>query len=732
MKELKQHFISSSSEYREGAVHVFWQKFAAQNVKSAVLFMTALGIYDVSVNGIDVQEQYFAPGYTYYPRDLFYQKMDVTDAIHNGENILKVYLAQGWYCGRFTFDNKTQIYGDQPAVSWVLQIETMDGRKSEIVSSPDVTELASPYAYAGFYDGEIYDATVMEQEIGKAVPYTGAVPDHLEETFTKVRLQEEMPVRAVMQREDSTILDFGQNFAGVITIDPGELPEGTTLTIRHGEILNADGSLYTANLRKAKAEIVYTSGHEKKIYIPKFTYMGFRYAELKGAPYHEGMISARALYSEMKRTGYFQCSNAMVQQLYENQVWGQKSNYVEIPTDCPQRDERMGYTGDGHVYALTGSYNFDTRDFFRKFLKDIRYSQTDNSEGYIPSTVPAQGPAEIGFLNMLGWGNAVTIIPEMLEQQFGSRTALEEQYESIRAFTEMEIRKMGKDQLWIGVNLGDWLMPGKNMGWMAVHNNPVSNSFIVHDLEVISRLAEALGKKEDAERYRHQLELTRTAYQNKFIRKNGKIRGDYQGAYVMALTYVVTEETLRRKMLGYLIRDIRKNGLNTGFFATEHLLPLLADHGESRLAYDLLLQENCPGWMYEIKKGATTVWERWDAIRPDGSVNEAKSGGDNMVSFNHYAFGSVGEFYYRYILGIRPLEPGYRKALIRPYPDVRLGSVSGSYASVNGRIAVAWKYTGKEEVSISAELEMPGRIELPDGRTMDVTAGKYEYVVKTG
>jgi alpha-L-rhamnosidase len=235
-EELKKYFISSPSEYREGAVHVFRQKFAAQNVKSAVLYMTALGIYDVFVNGKDVQEQYFAPGYTYYPRDLFYQKMDVTDALQNGENELKVYLAQGWYCGRFTFDNKIQIYGNQPAVSWVLQLETADGKKTEITSSADVTELTSPYGYAGFYDGEIYDATTVETETGKAVPYTGAVPEHLEETFTKVRLQEEMPVRAVMQREDSTILDFGQNFAGVITIDPEELPEGTMLTIRHGEI----------------------------------------------------------------------------------------------------------------------------------------------------------------------------------------------------------------------------------------------------------------------------------------------------------------------------------------------------------------------------------------------------------------------------------------------------------------------------------------------------------------
>ena len=729
MEELRKQWITSEKEYREGEVFVYRQKFTASQVKKAVFYGTALGVYEAELNGTKIGRQMFAPGFSYYPRRVLYQTHEVTELLREGENTLTVYLGQGWYCGRFLCENQTQIYGEQPAVAWILELEDAAGSR-KIVSDETVEELESPYEYAGEYDGEIYFADGRENVTGHAAAYTKETPFALEPTLTEVRLQDEMSVRETTVQGDVTILDFGQNFAGIVEIDPSFL-KNETITIRHGEILNADGSLYTANLRKAKATIVYHAGAEKKKYRPRFTYMGFRYMELSGAAYQPGMIRAYALHTEMKRTGYFSCENPLVQKLYENQVWGQKSNYVEVPTDCPQRDERMGYTGDGQVFALTGAYNFNTDAFWKNFLRDLELGQLDNTEGYVCATVPQTGPAGIGFISMLGWGNAVTILPEMMYRQFGDEEALPRQYESMKLFVEAEIRKMGKKNLWIGPSLGDWLAMGKGIAWQAMHNNPVSNAFIVHDLKVISETAERLGKREDAARYRRQLAATTDAYIKKFVSKNGIVAKDYQSAYIMALKYVLPEGELRERVRKNFVANIRKNGLQTGFFATEHLLPLLVEAGEQKLAYDVLLQENCPGWMYQVKCGATTTWERWDALKPDGTVNEEKmaGSGENMVSFNHYAFGSVGEFYYQYILGIRPEKPGFAKLHFAPYPDERLGGVSGSYLSVGGKIERAWRYE-PDGCHIRLATPVEAVVLLPDGRSENVPAGTYEWTVK--
>ena len=729
MEELRKQWITSEKEYREGEVFVYRQKFTASQVKKAVFYGTALGVYEAELNGTKIGRQMFAPGFSYYPRRVLYQTHEVMKLLREGENTLTVYLGQGWYCGRFLCENQTQIYGEQPAVAWILELEDAAGSR-KIVSDETVEELESPYEYAGEYDGEIYFADGRENVTGHAAAYTKEMPFALEPTLTEVRLQDEMPVRETTVQGDVTILDFGQNFAGIVEIDPSFL-KNETITIRHGEILNADGSLYTANLRKAKATIVYHAGAEKKKYRPRFTYMGFRYMELSGAAYQPGMIRAYALHTEMKRTGYFSCENPLVQKLYENQVWGQKSNYVEVPTDCPQRDERMGYTGDGQVFALTGAYNFNTDAFWKNFLRDLELGQLDNTEGYVCATVPQTGPAGIGFISMLGWGNAVTILPEMMYRQFGDEEALPRQYESMKLFVEAEIRRMGKKNLWIGPSLGDWLAMGKGIAWQAMHNNPVSNAFIVHDLKVISETAERLGKREDAARYRRQLAATTDAYIKKFVSKKGIVAKDYQSAYIMALKFVLPEGELREMVKKNFVANIRKNGLQTGFFATEHLLPLLVEAGEQKLAYDVLLQENCPGWMYQVKCGATTTWERWDALKPDGTVNEEKmaGSGENMVSFNHYAFGSVGEFYYQYILGIRPEKPGFAKLHFAPYPDERLGGVSGSYLSVAGKIESAWRYE-PDGCHIRLATPVEAVVLLPDGRSENVPAGTYEWTVK--
>ncbi|MDE5893239.1 MAG: glycoside hydrolase family 78 protein [Acetatifactor sp.] len=733
-EQLRSQFIQADRPFVEGAVDVFSQNISVMEVKKASLCITALGVYEAELNGEKVGDILFAPGYTYYHRMLQVQTYDVTQMLVAGENELRVYLGQGWYCGRYTFDNKCQIYGEHSAVAWVLTVETPEG--TMIFSSNDstVAMLESPYDYAGFYDGEIYHAKSLGPEAvplaSHPVAYTGKIPEILEDGILYTKVQEEISVKSVTSHGDVTIIDFGQNFAGFVEIDPAQM-QGEMLKLRHGEILNKDGSLYTTNLRKAKAETVYYKGAETKKYHPRFSFMGFRYVELSGTAYQEGLLTAYAVHSQMERTGYFACGNSKVEQLYRNQVWGQRSNYLEVPTDCPQRDERMGYTGDGHVFALTGTYNYDTEDFLAKFLRDIRYTQMDNSEGYVAPVVPARGPEGVGFMSMLGWGNAVTILPWMMWQQYGTSRYLQEQYESIKTHVECEIRHMGKGlmgkkELWVGPSLGDWLAPGKDVKYMAMHNGPVSNAFIVNDLRILSETAKLLGKPQDEERYRAQLEKTTAAYLKAFVKKDGSMKDDYQGAYIMALQMVIPQGELWNACFNKLVEKLKAEGMQTGFFATEHLLPLLADHGHSGLAFDLLLNEECPSWLYQVNCGATTTWERWDALRPDGTVNESKMSSDNMVSFNHYSFGSVGEFYYRYILGIQPLEPGYAKISLHPLVDRRLGHVEGSYHSRSGEIKVAWQVEGNQ-VNLQITTPAETRLTLPDGTVHMLEAGSYEY-----
>jgi len=719
--ELKQHFVTTNRPYREGTVEVFRQKIQSGKVSKAVLHMTALGIYEAEINGQKVGDALFTPGFTYYPSHLYYQTYDVTDML-TGIDTLTVYLAQGWYCGRFTFENKVQIYGECPAVSWVMTIENEDGVCTYCSDDASVEAISSPYEYAGFYDGEIYDEN-RQQEIIQPAKYKGHIPAHLDNGTMQVRIREEMTIRSVTRRGDVTILDFGQNFAGFIIVDPEKM-NGDCLKLRHGEILNPDGSLYTTNLRKAKAELVYHKGADR--YRPRFTYMGFRYAELSGVAYEEGLLKAYAIYSDMERTGEFTCENSLVDKLYRNQIWGQKSNYIEVPTDCPQRDERMGYTGDGHVFALTGAYNFDTEAFWAKFLKDIRYSQTANQEGYVAPTVPAPpGEQGIGFMSMLGWGNCICIVPEMLYWQYGTDRYLREYYDSMKAFVDCQIRKMGglfgKKNLWIAPSLGDWLAMGRDVKYMAMHNGPVSNAFIVNDLRILAWTAGLLGKPDDAARYAEQLEHTRNAYLKAFVKKDGTMKDDYQGAYIMALQMVIPKGTLWDQVYARLIERIKRDGMQTGFFATEHILPLLADHGDEKLAFDLLLDERCGGWMYQVKAGATTTWERWDALQPDGTVNESKMSGDNMVSFNHYSFGSVGKFYYQYILGIKPLEPGFAKVRIHPRIDRRIGAFSGRYQGIQ----VAF-----DGQILHISTPTYAQIVLPGGKIQEVAAGTYDFSVK--
>ena len=752
---LRASFIEVPREFVEGTVEVFEQVIEADAatdggekgaaVHKATLALTALGVAHADIDGEPASDAFLAPGFTYYPHELHYQVFDVTDALTSpGAHTLRVALGQGWYCGRFTCENKTQLYGERPAVSWVLDVQKSDGSSRRLTSADaGVRAVESPWDAASLYDGEAYWAPGAEgranaPEVIRPAAYAGTLPGLLAPSPIRTTLHEVvMPVSVTERPNGTAIVDFGQNMAGVVVIDPA-LMTSDRVHLRHGEILTAAGDLYTANLRAAKAEVDYHKGTDARPWHATFSYMGFRYVELSGCPWQEGLITARPVHTQMERTGHFSCGHAGVNRLFLNQVWGQRSNYVEIPTDCPQRDERQGYTGDGHVFARTGAYNFDTQAFLRKFCADMRASQKDNSEGYVPATVPAQGPAGIGFVTMQGWGNACTIVPELLYDQFGCLDAVAEQYDSMRTFVDCELSRAGNKHLWCAPNLGDWLTLGRDVKYMAMHNGPVSNAFLVNDLRILVRAAELLGHGGDAAHYAAELEQVRAAYIKKYVtrglfgRDQPRLAEDYQGAYIMTLALVIPRNgehaKLWRALFSRLVEKIRREGMQTGFFSTQHLLPLLVEGGEERLAFDLLLQPECPGWMYEVDRGATTIWERWDALRPDGSVNEDSTtkGGQNMVSFNHYAFGSVGEFLYRYVLGIEPAEPGFSRVLVQPHVDARLGHAEGSYLSRAGKIASAWAVDGSR-ASFDIEVPVAGRVLLPNGETHEIEAGTHHF-----
>lgn len=723
----KAELITSAQKPREGEVHRFFKILElSKPLRRACLYVTALGIYEGCINGSSIGAPFFAPGFTNYKKRLQYHVFEVAAMLAPGQNELSFLVADGWYKGRFTFQNKTNLYGKRLALAARLELVFEDGSEQVVTTGPDWLEnVSTPWRYAGFYDGEDYDAA-LEGFPGEPLPvkvFRGKIPPRLDlAPDCGVRLQYSLPPPLVVSSDSGrTILDFGQNFAGIIELDPAGLTN-ETLTIRHGELLDSGGNLYTANLRKAKAEIVYRAAGSGKVYRPRFTYMGFRYVELTGAPYREGMLSAHAVYSDMPRIGNFSCSDENINRLYDNIIRSQQSNFVDIPTDCPQRDERQGYTGDAQVFAEAASLNYDTGVFFGKYLTDLRLGQAKS--GLVDMTVPYEYAIPILRVTSAGWGDAAVIIPWTLYEQYGDLELLRESYDSMKRWCDYslkgaekssraDLRRYGAETerfIWDRgfMHLGDWLAPNLDRDAAMAKKAYISTCFLAHSCDMVSRTASILGKNDDAEKYALLFDSVSKAWCTRFLKKDGGIEDGFQAAYVMALAYGLIPPEKRQAAADKLAEQIRADGgLTTGFISTGLLLPVLCDHGYEQLAFDLLLGEDCPSWLYQLRRGATSIWERWDAVREDGSVNETLQGKDNMVSFNHYAFGAVGAFFYRYILGINPAEPGYTKIRISPCAGSRLDWARGSLETRQGRVSVAWRREGGKT---AFEIEIPGGV----------------------
>ncbi len=711
----------------------------------AVIYSTAIGIYELELNGKRVGERYFAPGFTSYKTTLQYQTYDVTDGI--GENnVLYATVAGGWAVGAFVFTRKNRVTADRQALLLELRLTFEDG-STQIIGT-DCSWLVSregKLKMADLYDGETWDERVDLNNIAWRNAQLEKVkikPEIIAEIGAPVTAHEELkPVSCVKRDDGELIYDFGQNFAGVIKAKING-KNGDTVIFRHAEILKKDGSLFTELLRTAKATATYTCVDGEQVYSPKYTYMGFRYVGVKGVNEGDIELSALALYSDMERTGDFACSDERINKLQSNITWSAKSNFMDIPTDCPQRDERMGWTGDIALFAPTACYNFDMSRFLEKWLRDVKNEQLKT--GGIPNTVPVQGygfPATMPEMAIDFWGDACLLVPYAEYMARGDKKLLERYYPMMKKYVNAckfwaNLLSFGKRRyIWHTPSMfhfGDWVAPDEPtmVGWQK-RSKYTATASLCHTSGLLSRIAGILGYKEDEEEYKELSNKVADAYVSVFTDGNGKMNEEFQTAYVLPLAYNMFPDEVKDKAADNFARLVRNNDykIGTGFPGTPYILFALFENGKKEEAFKMLTCDRCPSWLYEVKAGGTSIWERWDALGEDGHSNLGENDGTGgMVSFNHYASGAVGEFLYRKVAGIEPVECGYKKFKIEPSFGEGIASANASLMSPYGKISSKWAI---EDNKFNLEVEVPCSAEctviLPNGERKIVNSGKYAF-----
>lgn len=692
-----------------------------------------------------VGEDYFAPGLTAYEHQIQYQTYEVTAQVRE-QNTLTAVVAGGWAAGSFTYKRKSKISADRQAFLCEVHLEYTDGT-TQVVGTDNswqVTEDGN-YRMAEWYDGETYDATVsLEQVAWKQADATQprGNPQLLAQYGCPVRVQEvRKPVSQTVSPSGELLFDFGQNFAGVISAKlRGKA--GQSVQFRHAEVL-VDGELFVKSLRTAKATASYICREGEQTYSPRLTYMGFRYVGVRGVAAEDLELTALVLHSQFTEIGSFSCSNPLLNRLQENIQWGGRSNFVDIPTDCPQRDEREGWTGDIAVFAPTACYNFDMSRFFDKWLLDMQAEQ--GRGGGIPMVIPRAGDQWPVLANSC-WGDSCVLVPWAEYLARGNLELLRRQYPVIQKFLKavqwwsafLSITPNGR-RIWrFPFHFGDWCASGETARQWIQKGKWVGTAYFANSCGLAARIAELLGKQADAQAYRNLRDKIIKAYRQVFTDGQGNLKREFQTAYALPLYFGMTEGKETEQMAANLARLVRDAGnhLTTGFTGTPFLLFALSDNGYADVAYDLLLQDSCPSWLYEVKAGGTTIWERWDALRPDGTVNigdlnggkadEDSSGG--MVSFNHYAMGAVGNWMYRRIAGIEPTSGGYAAFRIAPLVGGGLTSACGSVQTPYGRILSDWKVENNVfSITVEVPVSTACTLVLPSGEQHTLASGRYTF-----
>lgn len=684
-----------------------------KKVRSARLYITSHGLYEATINGQRVGDQYFTPGWTAYRHRIQYQTYDVTPLIRNGQNSTVVLVGDGWHRGNLLWtENSRNLYGKEVALLYQLDILYTDGAKTQILSDDSWQVSADgPVRYSDIYNGETLDLTraVPSMEIASGWQPVRTVDYGYDKLIAPaappVRTHERIrPLSMTRTAEGDLIVDFGQNLVGWITLKiRGN--NGDTVTLHHAEVLNKDGSLYLDNLRSAKQENKYILSGQEQWVAPRFTFQGFRYARIAGYDglLDENSIAAVAVYSDMEKTGTFTSSDSLINQLQRNIVWGQKGNFLDVPTDCPQRDERLGWTGDAQVFFNTAAYNMDVSGFFTKWLADLKADQHAN--GNVPVVIPDVRSANNA--GSAGWGDAATIIPWNFYAQYADIQLVDNQYSSMKGWVEY-LRSVSKDNLWnSGSHYGDWLfytMDNDRDGRAAITDKfLIAQVFYAASVQNLVRAADLLGKTADATMYRALLDDVKQAFMREYVTPSGRMVSNTQTAYVLALYYDMLPEALRQQAAQRLVDNIKayKDHITTGFLGTPYICHVLTRFGYNDVAYTLLLQDTYPSWLYPVKMGATTIWERWDGIKPDGTFQTP-----TMNSFNHYAYGAVGEWMYKTVAGLSQdaSSAGYKRLVIGPQPGGTLTSAAGELETPYGKAVSSWKKTGDQ---ITLEVRIP-------------------------
>jgi alpha-L-rhamnosidase len=708
-----------------------------KKVARARLYATAMGLYELHLNGKRVGDQYFTPGWTAYDFRYQYQTYDVTGILRDGDNAVAAMLGDGWFRGRMTWTEKRDSYGSKLALLAQLQVTYKDGTQETIGTDDKWKAATGAILLSDIYDGETYDARLepkgwtearFDDKNWKGV---GVLPPPNAKLVAAAGLpvqeiEQVKPVNVLTTPAGDTVLDMGQNMVGWIRFRLSA-PAGTTVTLRHAEVLDKAGNLYTENLRSAKQTITYMAkGEGAETYEPHFTFQGFRYVAVSGWPgkINPDDFTGIVVHSAMPRTGNFESSSKLLNQLQHNIIWGQKGNFLDVPTDCPQRDERLGWTGDAQAFAPTASFNHDTAAFYTKWLKDVALDQED--DGAVPFVIPnvLTHKDRKGAAASAGWADVAVIVPWDMYQAYGDRRILEEQYPSMKAWVEYMRHQARESYIWSsGFSFGDWLAfatTDSDYPGATTDKDFIQTAYFARSTDLLARTAEVLGKMEDAQQYARLEENIKTAFLKEFVTGNGRLSPNTQTAYALALAFGLLPDSLRASAAERLAADVRKFGhLTTGFLGTPVLTQVLSDYGYLDEAYMLLNRTEYPSWLYPVTKGATTIWERWDGIKPDGTFQSA-----SMNSFNHYAYGAIGNWMYSVVAGIAidEKQPGYKHILIQPHPGGGLTFAKASIESMYGRVASHWNVDGnKMRLQIEIPPNTTATVLLPDTTVAEVS-----------
>lgn len=711
-----------------------------KEIASAIIYATAEGAYQVAINGQDVDDAVLKPGWTSYQYRLEHEATDVSQLLTPGRNAIGIRFAGAWFTERYGFHGSAKpFYGDQPAVAAQLHILYNDGSTDVVTTGPDWRGApAGPLVSSGIYAGERIDARRIvagwsearfddDAWSAVAVRDVDTVPEPV--TSEPVRRIEEITVQEVITTPSGkTVLDFGQNLVGRLRIRVSG-PRDHVITIRHAEVLE-HGELGVRPLRHARAtdELVLSGGDD--VFEPEFTFHGFRYAEVDGWPgeLDPAALTAVVVGSDMRRTGWFESSEPLLNRLHENIVWGMRGNFLSVPTDCPQRDERLGWTGDIQVFSPTASTLFDSDAFLAAWLKDVAAEQAA-SDGVLGFVVPQVLPD--GDQPAAAWGDAATVVPTVLFERFGDRRALAEQYPSMKAWVNKLVELAGERMLWEGMfQFGDWLdpdSPPSNPGDAKVDKDIVASAHLVRSARLVAEAARELGQAEDAAHYDGISERARSAWVREYTTATGRIVSDAQTAYAMAIAYDLVDADTRSAMGNRLAELVQRADFHvgTGFVGTPIIADALTDTGHADVAGRLLLQTGVPSWLYAVTMGATTVWERWDSMLPDGTINPGQ-----MTSFNHYAFGAVADWMYRRLAGLAPDSPGYRRLRIAPVLIAGLDRVWARHETPYGMAEAGWtESAGQIQVRAVVPANTTAVVVLPGTDPVEVGSGTHEWTI---